>query len=90
MRTGSKNAEIVRTIVSLGASLGKSVFAEGIETQSQLDQLQDLGCENGQGFHLSRPLSPGEVERLLDSVIVEPHYGSDYFVGTSMTPLARH
>ncbi len=90
MRTGSKNAEIVRTIVSLGASLGKSVVAEGIETQSQLDQLQDLGCENGQGFHLSRPLSPGEVERLLDSVIVEPHYGSDYFVGTSMTPLARH
>ena len=90
MRVGSKNAEIVRTIVSLGASLGKSVVAEGIETQSQLDQLQDLGCENGQGYHLSRPLSPDEVERLLDSVIVEPHYGSDYFVGTSMTPLARH
>ena len=90
MRVGSKNAEIVRAIVSLGASLGKSVFAEGIETQSQLAQLQELGCENGQGFHLSRPLSPSEVELLLDSVIIQPLYGSDHFVGTAMTPLSRH
>ncbi len=90
MRVGSKNTEIVRTIISLGASLGKSVVAEGIETQSQLAQLQELGCENGQGFHLSRPLSPSEVELLLDSVIIEPDYGSDFFVGTAMTPLARH
>ena len=90
MRVGSKNAEIVRTIVSLGASLGKSVVAEGIETPSQLAQLQDLGCESGQGYHLSRPLSPSEVELLLDSVIVEPQFGSDYFVGTALTPLARH
>ena len=56
MREGSKDAEIVRAIVSLGASLGKSVVAEGIETESQFAQLRELGCENGQGYHLSRPM----------------------------------
>ncbi len=66
MRTGSKEAEVVRAIVTLGASLGKSVIAEGIETESQFDQLRLMGCESGQGFHLSRPLVAENVELLLD------------------------
>ena len=90
MREGSNNTEIVRAIVSLGASLGKAVVAEGIETQSQFAQLRELGCENGQGFHLSRPLSPSEVELLLDSVICESQYGAEYFHGTSRMALTRH
>jgi len=90
MREGSKNAEIVRAIVALGASLGKSVVAEGIETTSQFAQLQTLGCENGQGFHLSRPLSPREVEHLLDCIISEPRYSSEHFVSTGMMPMTHH
>ena len=90
MREGSKNAEIVRAIVSLGASLGKSVVAEGIESNSQFAQLRDLGCENGQGFHLSRPLSPGEVELLLDTIIETPLFRESFFVGTSAMPLMHH
>ena len=90
MCEGSSNAEIVRAIVSLGASLGKAVVAEGIETQSQFAQLRELGCENGQGFHLSRPLSASEVDLLLESAIVESQYGIEYFHGTSRMPLTRH
>jgi len=90
MREGSKNAEIVRAIVALGGSLGKSVVAEGIETTSQFAQLQALGCENGQGFHLSRPLSPSEVEHLLDCIVSEPRYTSEHFVSTGMMPMTRH
>jgi len=90
MREGSNNSEIVRAIVSLGASLGKVVVAEGIETQSQFAQLRELGCENGQGFHLSRPLAPTEVDLLLDSIIGDSQYGREYFVGTGMMPLMRH
>jgi EAL domain-containing protein (putative c-di-GMP-specific phosphodiesterase class I) len=90
MREGSNNAEIVRAIVSLGASLGKVVVAEGIETQSQFAQLRELGCENGQGHHLSRPLAPMEVDLLLDSIIGDSQYGREYFVGTGMMPLMRH
>jgi len=59
---------VVRAIVSLGSSLGKKVIAEGIETKSQLEQLREMGCEAGQGFHLSRPLSARKVDQLLDTL----------------------
>ena len=49
--------EIVRAIFKLGQALSKQVFAEGIETDAQLALLQELGCEFGQGFVLSRPVS---------------------------------
>jgi EAL domain-containing protein (putative c-di-GMP-specific phosphodiesterase class I) len=71
MRQGPKDAEIVRAIVSLGATLGKSVVAEGIETVSQLAQLRELGCEHGQGFHLSRPLNAQEAAALLQCLLAE-------------------
>jgi diguanylate cyclase (GGDEF)-like protein/PAS domain S-box-containing protein len=90
MREGSSNAEIVRAIVSLGASLGKAVVAEGIETQSQFAQLRELGCENGQGFHLSRPLTSGEGDLLLDSIIGDSQFGRAYFNDTGLAPLACH
>jgi diguanylate cyclase (GGDEF)-like protein/PAS domain S-box-containing protein len=54
-RDGHGN-EIVKAIFKLGQALGKQVYAEGIETGTQLLLLQELGCEYGQGFLLSRPL----------------------------------
>ena len=90
MRMGSKDAEIVRAIVSLGSTLGKSVTAEGIETVSQLGQLRELGCEHGQGFHLSRPLDAADARLLLEAIVSErieaPHSSFD----TGMMPLLRH
>jgi diguanylate cyclase (GGDEF)-like protein/PAS domain S-box-containing protein len=55
MGTGEDN-EIVKAIFKLGQTLGKQVYAEGIETGAQLAMLQELGCEFGQGFLLSRPV----------------------------------
>ena len=65
LRPHSKEATIVRSIVHLGNSLGKRVIAEGIETPSQFAQLREMGCEGGQGFHLSQPLSANGIELLL-------------------------
>ena len=90
MRRGSKDAEIVRAIVSLGAALGKSVVAEGIETSSQFAQLQALGCEGGQGYHLARPMASGEVDDLLDALVIGAGMGSEHFVGSGMLPMTRH
>ena len=90
MHEGSKNSEIVRAIVSLGATLGKSIVAEGIETQSQFAQLRELGCENGQGYHLSRPMAPADIEQLLDVAVAERLYGVEHFVGSGMVPMTRH
>ncbi len=65
LRPHSKESAIVRSIVHLGNSLGKRVIAEGIETPSQFAQLREMGCEGGQGFHLSQPLSAVGIELLL-------------------------
>ena len=54
----SKDAEVVRAVITLGQALGKTVIAEGIETPAQLAQLRALGCELGQGYLLARPLTP--------------------------------
>ncbi len=60
----SQNAEIVRTIITLGASLGMEVVAEGIETVEQLEFLRKHGCPYGQGFLFSEPV-PGRAAAMM-------------------------
>lgn len=48
---------LIRTITGLGDALGLRIVAEGIEDQSTLDELCELGCEVGQGYFISRPIS---------------------------------
>ncbi|MEO8102804.1 MAG: EAL domain-containing protein [Betaproteobacteria bacterium] len=52
---------IVSAIVGLAHGLGFRVVAEGVETEAQLHALRDLGCDEAQGFHLSRPMSGEQV-----------------------------
>jgi EAL domain-containing protein (putative c-di-GMP-specific phosphodiesterase class I) len=54
--------------VQLGCSLGKEVLAEGIETQSQFDQLRDMGCVHGQGYLMARPMNAAQVATLLQQL----------------------
>ncbi|MBK8175869.1 MAG: EAL domain-containing protein [Rhodospirillales bacterium] len=56
---------IVRAMIALGSSLGLRVVAEGVETPEQLAFLRAEGCHAVQGFHLSAPLPPEEMEALL-------------------------
>ena len=48
----------LRSITDLARSLRLDTVAEGIEHESQLAHLRDLGCNSGQGYHLARPLDP--------------------------------
>ena len=52
---------IVDATLSMAAGLGLTVVAEGIETPVQLAHLRAAGCQEAQGYLLSRPLPPGEV-----------------------------
>lgn len=56
-------AMIVRSIARLAADMGIQVVGEGVETESQLSALQDLGVDQVQGFLFSRGVDP---ERLLE------------------------
>jgi diguanylate cyclase (GGDEF)-like protein/PAS domain S-box-containing protein len=64
MGDGSRNAQIVRTIVVLAHGLQMAVVAEGVETEEQRRQLVALECRYGQGYLFSRPVD-GERARAL-------------------------
>jgi diguanylate cyclase (GGDEF)-like protein/PAS domain S-box-containing protein len=60
--------EIVKALVGLAHNLGLEVIGEGVETASQLDHLERLGCEFAQGFRVSAPLRPEDATALLQAV----------------------
>jgi EAL domain-containing protein (putative c-di-GMP-specific phosphodiesterase class I) len=58
---------IVATILSMARNLGLDVIAEGVENETQLTHLRGARCAEYQGYLLSRPVSPAELEALLDA-----------------------
>ncbi len=60
--TNSEDAAIVKAIITLGHSLGMLVVAEGVETQPQFNLLRELGCDEVQGYLISRPVTASELE----------------------------
>ena len=58
---------IVRSIVSLGAGLGLTVVAEGVETPEQATLLAELGCNVLQGYHIGKPMAPDNYVKWLES-----------------------
>ncbi len=69
MLNNSESASIVQTIVMLARNLKLNIVAEGIETTGQLGYLKDLGCQYGQGYHFSRPLSADDTEKYIEKSV---------------------
>lgn|GEM_PF-404537 len=57
----TRNAAIVRSIVTLARELGLTVIAEGIERAEQAEALVAMGCTLFQGYHYGRPLAGAEA-----------------------------
>jgi len=64
----SRDRSVVESILSLAHALNLRVVAEGVERQSQLDVLLDLGCDSAQGFLLHEPCN---AERMV-AVVADP------------------
>ncbi len=60
-----RNFGIVRAIVGLAHDLDMEVVAEGIEKDEEADVLRKLGCEYGQGYRFSKPLSAEDATAFL-------------------------
>jgi|GEM_PF-683518 len=67
----SKNTTIVECIINLAKGLHLQVIAEGIETKEQWLKLQEMECNAGQGYYISRPIPS---EKLKDFLLNPPLY----------------
>uniref|UniRef100_Q07T95 Diguanylate cyclase/phosphodiesterase n=1 Tax=Rhodopseudomonas palustris (strain BisA53) TaxID=316055 RepID=Q07T95_RHOP5 len=59
----ANDAAIAKMIIALGKTLGLDVLAEGVETEGQLRELIEMGCDAYQGYLISRPVPVSEFER---------------------------
>jgi diguanylate cyclase (GGDEF)-like protein len=65
MRDAGYPRNIVAMIVSLAHTLGLRVVAEGVEDDEQVRLLRELGCDQIQGFYVSRPVPPEDIDAML-------------------------
>lgn len=64
--TNEKSSVIIRHAIDMGKMLNKTYStAEGIETEDQLDLLEDMDCDYGQGYYFSKPVSIEVFEDLV-------------------------
>jgi diguanylate cyclase (GGDEF)-like protein len=61
MESDADDAKIVRSTIDLAHNLGLTVVAEGIESATLWGLLKALGCDEGQGYHMCRPLPAAEM-----------------------------
>jgi EAL domain-containing protein (putative c-di-GMP-specific phosphodiesterase class I) len=61
MVTSGKDRLLIKTMIAMGHDLGYRVVAEGIETQAAYDMLGEWGCDEGQGYLMSRPVSAERI-----------------------------
>ena len=71
------DAKIVRSTIDLAHNLGLSVVAEGVENAAILQRLAELGCDEAQGYHLSKPvplaaLQAWAAQRSIARVVLAP------------------
>ncbi len=67
INVNGRNLEIIQTILTLAQSLGIKIIAEGVEDESQLDQLKTLNCEGAQGYFFAKPMSYEKMLSFLEN-----------------------
>ena len=61
IETDKATRKVVKSIILIANELGYKTIAEGIETLEQDKLLQDLGCNIGQGYYFSKPVTINEI-----------------------------
>ena len=68
IKGNGENGEIARAIIAMAHSLGMAVVAEGVESEEQLQYLNEQGCDIIQGFYISKPLPADAFEKQFLSI----------------------
>jgi diguanylate cyclase (GGDEF)-like protein len=66
MDTNEKHQSIVSAISSMCHGLKLDIIAEGVESEKHLNMLRDMGIENAQGYHFSKPVPAEEARELIE------------------------
>ena len=61
MESREENRKLVHAMINLAHNLKLEVVAEGVETPEQLALLRDFGCDQVQGYFISKPLPLAEL-----------------------------
>ena len=85
--TAGPDQTVVGHIIAMAHTLGLKVVAEGVETDSQLQALRSLECDQLQGFYLSRPLDKDHAESLLIQIAGPNLNQEDPLYGISEAPM---
>ena len=72
MPSSQRAAAVVTSTLQLAQSLGLTLVAEGAEDQETVEALTDLDCDVVQGYHISRPLPPAQLETWLRARLGAP------------------
>jgi diguanylate cyclase (GGDEF)-like protein/PAS domain S-box-containing protein len=72
LHAGSKDLALCKATIVMAHELGLKVVAEGIETTEQRDLLAQAGCDFGQGYLFSRPVSAADFEAMLLATPANP------------------
>ncbi|MDO6709436.1 EAL domain-containing protein [Aliiglaciecola sp. 2_MG-2023] len=67
MHLNKADKSIVRSVIELGNELGVTLIAEGVEESEQVDLLTQMGCDEIQGYWLSKPLDESYFSHFLHS-----------------------
>ncbi|WP_026144806.1 putative bifunctional diguanylate cyclase/phosphodiesterase [Pseudomonas asplenii] len=72
MEQREENRKLVHAMINLAHNLNLEVVAEGVETPEQLALLHGFGCDQVQGYLISKPLPMEELARYLSSCASQP------------------
>jgi EAL domain-containing protein (putative c-di-GMP-specific phosphodiesterase class I) len=66
----AKQVSVIKAIIELSRAFNIKVLAEGVERETQMKILQDIGCDFVQGFYLAKPMSVSEMESFAQAFLV--------------------
>ena len=66
VHNNNEDASITDAIINLGHNFDLTVIAEGVKTSEQLAFMRRQGCDEAQGYYISRPLSPDGIVQFFE------------------------
>lgn len=67
------SSAIIKAITGLASAFGMDTIAEGVEDEGQVAALLENGCENIQGYLLSKPVPVDQIDELIERLTVRPN-----------------